>query len=347
MMAMTQNFSKRFLALAAVAGVGLSLAPFTAATASAATVTKTITSKCQTNGAPAGQDETFEGDPDKMTITVPDQVKVGDEFKMLIDYVPAPIKGVDHGATVKDYTNATYRFTLDDPSSFVTAKYVGAGHVLKGQPTISLVGGNRLVLSNINVDVQGKDIQRWGPPQVEVTFKATKPGKIPTLHAANEGAAGQFNNAENFFTVKNSVSLPVIGNIDLQVRCQSTMSKDTLMFVNAVGSASDAKAGDTKANDNKAGDNKAADNKKADDKKADEKSSATNGDESASANRSASNDGGLQITDTDVAAEQDTGGSGTPGWLIALIVIIVLAIVGGGGYGIYKAVEKKKNNPNA
>ena len=327
---MTRNFSKRLLALAAVAGVGFSLAPFTAATASAATVTKTILSNCRSNGAPAGQDETFAGDPDKMTITVPDQVKVGDEFKMVFDYVPAPVKGVDHGLTIKNYSNATYRFTIDDPSSFVTARFIGSGHATTGQPTISLVGGNRLVIGNINVDVNGKDIQRWGPPQVEVTFKATKPGKLPTLHAANEGAAAEFNNPENFFTVKNAVSAPVLGDFDLQVRCHSTMSKDTLASVDAVGSAADVKA----------------DDKKAGDKKANEKSSATNGDKSASSS-SAASDGQLQITDTDVAADQDTGGSGTPGWLTALIVIIVLAIVGGGGYGIYKAVQKKKNNPNA
>ena len=327
---MTRNFSKRLLALAAVVGVGVSLAPFTAANASAATVTKTILSNCRSNGAPAGQDETFAGEPDKMTITVPDQVKVGDEFKMVFDYVPAPVKGVDHGLTIKNYSNATYRFTIDDPSSFVTARFIGSGHATTGQPTISLVGGNRLVIGNINVDVNGKDIQRWGPPQVEVTFKATKPGKLPTLHAANEGAAAEFNNPENFFTVKNAVSAPVLGDFDLQVRCHSTMGKETLASVNAVGSAADVKA----------------DDKKAGDKKANEKSSATNGDKSASSSSAASN-GQLQITDTDVAADQDTGGSGTPGWLTALIVIIVLAIVGGGGYGIYKAVQKKKNNPNA
>ena len=331
---MTRNFSKRLLALAAVVGVGVSLAPFTAANASAATVTKTILSNCRSNGAPAGQDETFAGDPDKMTITVPDQVKVGDEFKMVFDYVPAPIKGVDHGLTVKNYANATYRFTIDDPSSFVTARFIGSGHATSGQPSISLVGGNRLVIGNINVDVNGKDIQRWGPPQVEVTFKATKPGKLPTLHAANEGAAAEFNNPENFFTVKNAVSAPVLGDFDLQVRCHSTMGKETLASVNAVGSAADVKADDKKAGDKKAGD-----------KKAGEKSSATNGDKSASSS-SAASDGQLQITDTDVAAEQDTGGSGTPGWLTALIVIIVLAVVGGGGYGIYKGVQKKKNNPN-
>ena len=126
------------------------------------------------------------------------------------------------------------------------------------------------------------------------------------------------------------MSAPVLGDFDLQVRCHSTMSKDTLASVDAVGSAADVKA----------------DDKKAGDKKANEKSSATNGDKSASSSSAASN-GQLQITDTDVAADQDTGGSGTPGWLTALIVIIVLAIVGGGGYGIYKAVQKKKNNPNA
>lgn len=333
---MTQNFPKRILAFAAVVGMGISLAPFTAATASAATITKTITSDCRSNGAPAGQDESFKGDPDKMIIEVPDQVKVGEEFKMVFEYIPAPVKGVDHGLTVKNYTDATYRFTIDDPSSFVTARYIGNGFATTGQPTISLVGGNRLVLGGVTVDVNGKDIQRWGPPKVEVTFKANKPGKIPTLHPANEGAAAQFNNPENFFTVKNDVSMPVIGSFQLQIRCHSTMSKDTLAYVTAVGSAADVKADDKKADETKAGDTKA-------DESATESSAAVESEGATSS--STASDGQLQITDTDVAAEEDTGGSGTPGWVIGLIVVVVLAAVAGGGYGIYRAMQKKKGDP--
>ena len=45
--------------------------------------------------------------------------------------------------------------------------------------------------------------------------------------------------------------------------------------------------------------------------------------------------------DLDAFYAEEFKGGGTPGWLIAVIVIVCLAAAGGIGYGIYYGVKKK------
>lgn len=66
----TSTITKKALALAAAVGMSLGLSPLTVATASAATVNKTIKSSCRTNGAPMNFNQT-RGKTDTMTVTAP------------------------------------------------------------------------------------------------------------------------------------------------------------------------------------------------------------------------------------------------------------------------------------
>lgn len=322
----TSTITKKALALAAAVGMSLGLSPLTVATASAATVNKTIKSSCRTNGAPMSFNRT-RGKTDTMTVTAPDSVKAGQEYEVRVDYKPEMIPGKESIAVIKSAENVVMRLTIDDPASFVTASLEGSGARLIGTPKISLVGGKTLVMSGFDVDVNGKDAH-WAVPTIVMKMKAAKSGKIGTVHPAVEGAAGQFNNPENFVTMKNVVDTQVIGTQHIQLHCQALSGKGTLLAVNAAGGA----GGPAKANDKKASKDKKKDAKKGN------KKDAKKGDKSAARSTDAS---GMEVLDEDPYKEEDSK-DGLSGGAITGIVIACLVVAGGIGYGIYAGVNKKK-----
>lgn len=322
----TSTITKKALALAAAVGMSLGLSPLTVATASAATVNKTIKSSCRTNGAPMNFNQT-RGKTDTMTVTAPDSVKAGQEYEVRVDYKPEMIPGKESIAVIKSAENVVMRLTIDDPASFVTASLEGSGARLIGTPKISLVGGKTLVMSGFDVDVNGKDAH-WAVPTIVMKMKAAKSGKIGTVHPAVEGAAGQFNNPENFVTMKNVVDTQVIGTQHIQLHCQALSGKGTLLAVNAAGGA----GGPAKANDKKASKDKKKDAKKGN------KKDAKKGDKSAARSTDAS---GMEVLDEDPYKEEDSK-DGLSGGAITGIVIACLVVAGGIGYGIYAGVNKKK-----
>lgn len=322
----TSTITKKALALAAAVGMSLGLSPLTVATASAATVNKTIKSSCRTNGAPVNFNQT-RGKTDTMTVTAPDSVKAGQEYEVRVDYKPEMIPGKESIAVIKSAENVVMRLTIDDPASFVTASLEGSGARLIGTPKISLVGGKTLVMSGFDVDVNGKDAH-WAVPTIVMKMKAAKSGKIGTVHPAVEGAAGQFNNPENFVTMKNVVDTQVIGTQHIQLHCQALSGKGTLLAVNAAGGA----GGPAKANDKKASKDKKKDAKKGN------KKDAKKGDKSAARSTDAS---GMEVLDEDPYKEEDSK-DGLSGGAITGIVIACLVVAGGIGYGIYAGVNKKK-----
>lgn len=322
----TSTITKKALALAAAVGMSLGLSPLTVATASAATVNKTIKSSCRTNGAPMKFNRT-RGKTDTMTVTAPDSVKAGQEYEVRVDYKPEMIPGKESIAVIKSAENVVMRLTIDDPASFVTASLEGSGARLIGTPKISLVGGKTLVMSGFDVDVNGKDAH-WAVPTIVMKMKAAKSGKIGTVHPAVEGAAGQFNNPENFVTMKNVVDTQVIGTQHIQLHCQALSGKGTLLAVNAAGGA----GGPAKANDKKASKDKKKDAKKGN------KKDAKKGDKSAARSTDAS---GMEVLDEDPYKEEDSK-DGLSGGAITGIVIACLVVAGGIGYGIYAGVNKKK-----
>lgn len=322
----TSTITKKALALAAAVGMSLGLSPLTVATASAATVNKTIKSSCRTNGAPMTFNRT-RGKTDTMTVTAPDSVKAGQEYEVRVDYKPEMIPGKESIAVIKSAENVVMRLTIDDPASFVTASLEGSGARLIGTPKISLVGGKTLVMSGFDVDVNGKDAH-WAVPTIVMKMKAAKSGKIGTVHPAVEGAAGQFNNPENFVTMKNVVDTQVIGTQHIQLHCQALSGKGTLLAVNAAGGA----GGPAKANDKKASKDKKKDAKKGN------KKDAKKGDKSAARSTDAS---GMEVLDEDPYKEEDSK-DGLSGGAITGIVIACLVVAGGIGYGIYAGVNKKK-----
>ena len=322
----TSTITKKALALAAAVGMSLGLSPLTVATASAATVNKTIKSSCRTNGAPMNFNQT-RGKTDTMTVTAPDSVKAGQEYEVRVDYKPEMIPGKESIAVIKSAENVVMRLTIDDPASFVTASLEGSGARLIGTPKISLVGGKTLVMSGFDVDVNGKDAH-WAVPTIVMKMKAAKSGKIGTVHPAVEGAAGQFNNPENFVTMKNVVDTQVIGTQHIQLHCQALSGKGTLLAVNAAGGA----GGPAKANDKKASKDKKKDAKKGN------KKDAKKGDKSAARSTDAS---GMEVLDEDPYKEEDSK-DGLSGGAITGIVVACLVVAGGIGYGIYAGVNKKK-----
>lgn len=327
----TSTITKKALALAAAVGMSLGLSPLTVATASAATVNKTIKSSCRTNGAPMNFNQT-RGKTDTMTVTAPDSVKAGQEYEVRVDYKPEMIPGKESIAVIKSAENVVMRLTIDDPASFVTASLEGSGARLIGTPKISLVGGKTLVMSGFDVDVNGKDAH-WAVPTIVMKMKAAKSGKIGTVHPAVEGAAGQFNNPENFVTMKNVVDTQVIGTQHIQLHCQALSGKGTLLAVNAAGGA----GGPAKANDKKASKDKKKSDKKKDAKKGNKKD-AKKGDKSAARSTDAS---GMEVLEEDPYKEEDSK-DGLSGGAITGIVIACLVVAGGIGYGIYAGVNKKK-----
>ena len=297
-------------------------------TASAATASKTIKSSCRTNGAPMNFNETREK-TDVIDVSAPDQVKVGEEYEVRVNYKPEMIPGKESIAVIKSADDVVMRLTIDDPSSFVTASLEGSGAVLKGTPKISLVGGKTLVVSGFGVAVEGKDAN-WAVPTIVMKMKASKAGKIGTVHPAVEGPAGEFNNPQNFVTMRNVVDTQVIGTQHISLNCQALSGPATLLSVNAVGGSADA----AKADDKKADDKKA-------DKKADNKADAKKGTESSKAAPS-TDASGMEVLDEDPYKDTPTDDGGLSGGAIAGIVILCLAVAGGIGYGIYRARNKKK-----
>lgn len=324
----TSTITKKAFALAAAAGLSLSLSPLMVGTASAATASKTIKSSCRTNGAPMNFNETREK-TDVIDVSAPDQVKVGEEYEVRVNYKPEMIPGKESIAVIKSADDVVMRLTIDDPSSFVTASLEGSGAVLKGTPKISLVGGKTLVVSGFGVAVEGKDAN-WAVPTIVMKMKASKAGKIGTVHPAVEGPAGEFNNPQNFVTMRNVVDTQVIGTQHISLNCQALSGPATLLSVNAVGGSADA----AKADDKKADDKKA-------DNKADNKADAKKGTESSKAAPS-TDASGMEVLDEDPYKDTPTDDGGLSGGAIAGIVILCLAVAGGIGYGIYRARNKKK-----
>lgn len=319
----TSTITKKAFALAAAAGLSLSLSPLMVGTASAATASKTIKSSCRTNGAPMNFNETREK-TDVIDVSAPDQVKVGEEYEVRVNYKPEMIPGKESIAVIKSADDVVMRLTIDDPSSFVTASLEGSGAVLKGTPKISLVGGKTLVVSGFGVAVEGKDAN-WAVPTIVMKMKASKAGKIGTVHPAVEGPAGEFNNPQNFVTMRNVVDTQVIGTQHISLNCQALSGPATLLSVNAVGGSADA----AKADDKKA------------DKKADKKDGDKKGTESSKAAPS-TDASGMEVLDEDPYKDTPTDDGGLSGGAIAGIVILCLAVAGGIGYGIYRARNKKK-----
>ena len=332
-------FAKRIVALGAAAGLGFCLAPLTAASAEAAEVTKPIAQDCHSNGVPLDFNADMVRDGDHVTITTPDDVKVGDEYTITVDYRPDTIIGKQQGADVIEMQNIAVRWAINDPSAFVTAKMLNNGKALTGPAKMSLVGGNRLVFSNMNVAVNGKDTV-WYPPTFQVTFKATKAGKLPTLHQVVEGPAGQRNNPENWIVMDNHVKHPLLGEKTFHMNCLAVAKgggnlEATLATVKAAPGANGATVADNKAGENKS--NNGA-NKGSEVKGTDGKASKSN-----SAGSTVGSDGLIrEDTDSSVDASTTNTDEGMPGWGVALIVIVCLAAVGGIGYGIYRAQQKKK-----
>lgn len=321
--------------MGAAAGLGFCFAPLSVASVEAAQITKPIAQDCHSNGVPLNFNADLLRDGDTITITTPDSVKVGEEYTIKVDYRPELVPGKQQGADVVSMNNIVVRFAINNPEAFVTAKIVGEGKSLTTKPKMALVGGNRLVFSNMNVTLNGKDTV-WAPPAFEMTFKALKEGDLPTIHQYVEGPAGQRNNPENWMTMDNNVDHPLIGKKTLPMNCMAIAKgggkpEANLASVKAVA----APGAPTTA------ENEAAEGEKKDD--------ATKSDEATASSTSAaveSDENGLERVDTDIYADQDsvTENSGMPGWGIALIVIVVLAAAGGIGYGVYRAQQKKKGN---
>lgn len=326
---------RRIVAFSAAAGMVCACAPLTVASAEAAEIHKPIAQNCHSNGVPLNFKADMVRDADHIKIVTPDNVKVGDEFTITVDYRPYTILGKQQGADVIAMKNIVVRFALNDPSAFVTARIIAPGQALTTKPNLSLVGGNRLILSNMDVAVNGKDTV-WSPPIFSVTLRATEPGELPTIHQAIEGAAGQKNNPENWITMENHVHHPIVGNKTFPMNCLAVAKNggpldSTLATVKATGSAHDAMM--------------AAKGKKG--AKASEKKSHHKKGKRDSTSAMKTDENGLRRVDTDIYADEDSVKNGMPGWGIALIVIIVLAAAGGIGYGIYAGKKKKKNKTDA
>lgn len=330
----TTLFSHKALTAAAATVLGLSLLPFGAPTADAATITKAVPSSCRTNGAPLGYDVT-RTKQDSLTITTPDKVEVGEEFNVALRYQPEVIPGKENIATMKQLRDIVLRFTIDDPSSFVTARLSDNGQNVFGSPQVALVGGNRLVLSGMNVNVNGQDTH-WAPPTVTLTLRATAAGTVPTIHPAVEGAAGQFNNSANFMTMK-TVTDTKLGEMNLQLNCQATSSAATFASV----TAGDGAAQST---------HKKAAKKATAGKKSVGKHSAKSSKASATGHSATSKAGTSSTTavdphnltvDEDIYATPEKGG--LPTWVNAMIVLAAVGATGGIGYRYYNGKNRKED----
>lgn len=324
---------RKICAVAVVAGMALGFTPFGFASADAATVSKDINLSCRTNGAPMKYNVTRPMSA-SMRITAPANVKAGQDAVVRVDYTPEPVPGKESIATMKQLRDIVLRFTLDSPSAFKTARVVGGGQHMATGAKISLVGGSLLVLSGMNVNVNGQDTA-WVPPSFEIVMTAPADGNtLGTLHPAVEGAAGEFNNPGNALTMK-TVTDSILGELVIQLNCQALSGGATFHSIPVVGAdkpkptTTSKKPKKTTTSKTKASKTKAS---KSSDKKATESTSAAPKSTDAS---------GLEILDEDIYEEENME-SKTPGGLIAVIVIACLAVAGGIGYGVYRGVKKKK-----
>lgn len=160
-----------------------------------------------------------------------------------------------------------------------------------------------------------------------------------------EGPSGEFNNPSNAMTMKTVTESAILGELTIQLNCQAQTSAETFATIPVVGggnkaSGSQPAAGKQNASDKQKGASGAKNSAKKDGTSANRDGSATSDDASASSTDA----NGLERVDEDVAAQdaENFEGEGTPGWLIAVIVIVCLAALGGIGYGIYYGVNKNK-----
>lgn len=306
---------RKIFPLAFTVGLGLSLAPLVPASSSAATVTKIISSSCRTNGAPLDYDVTSPKN-DTITVTTPDEVKAGEEYTVRVDYVPERAPGKASIATITKMKDVVIRYTIDDPSIFVTARLVGGGENVYGSPEIALVGEDRLVISGVNVNVDGRDTN-WAPPAFEIVMRAKTSGNAPTIHPAVEGPAGQFNNPENFFTAK-TVTDTRFGTMALQMNCQALSSPNTLAAVPVVGKTPERSSTSHKTTSHHA--------TKSPSKR---DSSEVNDDNNQ-----------LKVLDEDIYTDPDFEPVTMPLWANILIVLIIVGVAGVIGYGLYRRKKK-------
>ncbi|HHY07971.1 MAG TPA: hypothetical protein GX530_05520 [Corynebacteriales bacterium] len=325
---LTSVFPKKMFALAAAAALVLSASTFAAPSAEASVSNNTINSSCRTNGAPMKYNVT-RPKTDSISIDAPDSVKAGENVVVKFTLTPEIIPGKESIATMKELRDVAFRFTIDSPENFVTARLVGGGSGIAGGPKISLVGGNLLVFSGATVPVNGVD-HNWALPTIEMTYKApTNASSMPTFHPAVEGPAGEFNNPANYFTAK-TVTDSILGELVIQLNCQSQAGAQTLRTIKVEGA--DKAAAKDKDKDKKK-DKDAKDKKKDKDAK-DKDAKAT----------PTTDDNGLEVVDEDESVETEMPENSLPGGMIAGIVIVVLAAAGGIGYGVYRGVKKKKGN---
>lgn len=309
-------------ALAAAAALALSASTFAAPSAEAAVSSSTINSSCRTNGAPMKYNVT-RPKTDNISVDAPDQVNAGENVVVSFTVKPENIPGKESIATMKGLRDVVFRFTIDNPENFVTARLAGSGSGIAGGPKISLVGGNLLVFSGATVPVNGVD-HSWTLPTIELTFKApTDASSMPTFHPAVEGPAGEFNNPANYFTAK-TVTDSILGELVIALNCQSLAGAQTLRTIKVAG-ANKAAAKDKDKKDKKGAKKDAKDKK---DAKATPKT----------------DENGLEVVDEDTTVEDEMPSNSLPGGMVAGIVIVVLIAAGGIGYGVYRGVKKKKGN---
>ncbi len=312
---------KKIIPLAAALGVALSMAPAVPATSAAATVTKTISSTCRTNGAPLDYNVTSPKN-DTITVTTPDQVNAGEEYTVRVDYQPERAPGNASIATITKMTDVVIRFTIDDPSIFVTARLVGGGQNVYGNPEIALVGDDKLIISGVNVDVDGKDTN-WAPPAFEMVLRAKGGGNAPTLHPTVEGPAGQFNNPQNFFTAK-TVASTRFGTMAVQMNCQALSSTNTLAAVPVVGSVpGNSSSTRTSRKSTKTSKNRST-----------TRSSQQDSSEMTDDNTE------LKVLEEDIYTDPDFEPVSMPMWANILIVLILLGVGGVVVYGLYRRKKK-------
>lgn len=324
----TSRFITKTLAASAALGLVVAMAPLTAYSAQAASVSPVVKSSCRTNGAPLKYNVT-RAKTDKILLSAPDSAKAGEKITVRLDYRPEKVPGKESIATMRDIKNIALRFTIDDPASFVTAKPVpGTGQNVIGTPKVSLVGKNTLVYSGMTALINGKDTE-WKPPLLDLVFKPRAGiSSLPTIHPAVEGAAGQFNNPANFVTMKSTTDTKILGSITVQLNCQSLAGTKTLLSIPVSGGAAGgaAKSGAVKKAKKSHGGAAAMDDATADEAMDD----ATADDPDAL--QSVDTDESAAIAADDTAAPSSGGMS--PG-AIALTIISLLVAIALGGFIVW------------
>lgn len=150
-----KSLLKKVLATTCAAALGMSFATWGAPGAQAATVTKAVKMSCRTNGAPFKYNVTRPMTA-QVNVTAPASVQAGQNAVVRVQYsIPEGCPGKESIATMKLMKDIALRYTLDDPSAFVTARAIGIGKKMEKPAKVSLVGGNMLVMSDMDVPVNG------------------------------------------------------------------------------------------------------------------------------------------------------------------------------------------------